>query len=177
MIATMSNELHAFFYDGSAKSLGKNETLFFTGGSVQSMYFVSQGQVDLVRHTQSGTRILLFWAGEGKVLAEASAYSETYHCDGTASEPSQVLAIPVTTFRARLDQDTRLASLWAAQLARGLQAARMNSAIKTMRTVDERLDAWLDDGRAIPNKGEWQLLAQALGVTREALYRAMAKRR
>lgn len=177
MIWIMSEDLHTLFNDGTVRSLAKNDPLFFTGGPVTSMYLVTMGQVDLVRHTASGTRILLFQAEAGKILAEASAYSEIYHCDGIAAAPSQVLSVPVTTFNARLDQNGALARLWAAQLARGLQAARMNSAIKSLRTVDERLDAWLADGRAIPTKGEWQRLAQALGVTREALYRAMAKRR
>ena len=47
----------------------------------------------------------------------------------------------------------------------------MTAAIRTLRTVGERLDAWLAEDRPLPPKGEWQALAQSLGVTREALYR------
>jgi len=52
----------------------------------------------------------------------------------------------------------------------------MNSEIRALRTVSERLDAWLAGGRMLPPKGEWQDLAQILGVTREALYRELAQR-
>lgn len=177
MILIMSMELQALFDDGLAKSLGEGETLFFSGGPVLLMHLVAEGQIDLVRYSKSGTRILLFEAGPGKILAEASAYSAFYHCDGTAAINSRILSIPVATFRERLDFNAKLAGLWAAQLAHGLQSARMNSAIKSMKTVEERLNAWLADGMALPPKGQLQILAQSLGVSREALYREMSKRR
>jgi hypothetical protein len=43
--------------------------------------------------------------------------------------------------------------------------------------VAERLDAWLGGERALQEKGTWQDLAAELGVSREALYRELAKRR
>lgn len=155
----------------------KDEPLFLTGEPVRFMFLVTCGQVDLVRHTHEGARVLLVRAGVGQVLAEASGYSELYHCDGTAAESSKVRAIPVATFHAHLDSDPALARQWAERLAHGLQHARMTAAIRTLRTVGERLDAWLAEEKPLPPKGEWQTLAQSLGVTREALYREMAQRR
>ena len=177
MITIMSEELEAIFEGGFAKALSKGETLFFSGKSVHSMYLVCEGQIDLVRHTLSGSRILLLEARVGEILAEASAYSKIYHCDGIAAVSSRVLSVRAATFREKLDQNVSLSRLWAAQLAHGLQSARMNSAIKSMKTVGERLDAWLAGGTALPPKGQWQNLAQSLGVSREALYREMAMRR
>ena len=177
MIAVMSVDLSPLFDDGPSRSLAKAETLFLTGAPVRSMFLVTDGQVDLIRHTESGLRILLCRAGPGSVLAEASAYSEAYHCDGTAVEPAQVRSVPLVTFRARLDGNLGLAGAWAARLAHGLQGARMNAAIRSMRTVEERLEAWLAGGKPLPPKGQWQNLAETLGVTREALYRELSKRR
>lgn len=51
------------------------------------------------------------------------------------------------------------------------------STIRTLRIVAERLDAWFGEGHALPSKGEWQTLAFELGVSREALYRELARRR
>jgi CRP-like cAMP-binding protein len=177
MITIMSADLFPLFDGGSSRPLGKDETLFLTGEPVRSMFLVTEGEVDLIRHTHSGLRILLFRARIGAILAEASAYSEDYHCDGIAAGPAQVRSVSVASFRARLDGNLGLASAWAARLAHGLQGARMNAAIRTMRTVEERLDAWLAGGRTLPPKGQWQSLAEALGVTREALYRELSKRR
>lgn len=177
MIEIMSVDLFPLFDGGSSRTLAKDETLFLTGAPVRSMFLVTEGQVDLIRHTETGQRILLYCADPGSVLAEASAYSDAYHCDGTAGSPAQVRIVPLALFRARMDGNLVLASAWAARLAHGLQGARMNAAIRSMRTVEERLEAWLAGGRSLPPRGQWQSLAEVLGVTREALYRELSKRR
>lgn len=69
------------------------------------------------------------------------------------------------------------AQLWAARLARGLQTARLQAEVRTLRTVAARLDAWTEVFPGLPPKGQIQDLAHTLGVTREALYRALARRR
>jgi hypothetical protein len=79
--------------------------------------------------------------------------------------PSQILDNPV------------LAAAWSAMLARSVQAARLRSEIRSMLRVAERLDAWLGEGNALPGKGRWQEVASELGVTREALYRELSRRR
>ena len=71
----------------------------------------------------------------------------------------------------------KLAEAWAMNLANSMQAARFRAEIRTLRTVAERLDAWLGAGLEIPEKGQWQVLAAELGVTREALYRELARSR
>ncbi len=177
MIQIMSSAFHGLFHDGSTNLLAKGETLFHSGEPVRSLYLVIDGQVDLIRHSESGTRMVLFRAGPGRILAEASAYSKTYHCDSTAAQPSRLLSVPVTVFRDRLDSDIGLASAWAERLAHALQTARLNAEIRTLRTVAERLDAWQAGHKPLPPKGQWQDLAQTLGVTREALYRELSKRR
>ncbi|QYZ72147.1 Crp/Fnr family transcriptional regulator [Neotabrizicola shimadae] len=176
MIAIMPDDLFPLFDGGFSRTLARDESLFLTGAPVRSMFLVTEGQVDLIRHTQSGLRILLHRAGTGAVLAEASAYSNAYHCDGTAACPAQVQSIALGTFRARLDASPDWAKAWAASLAHGLQGSRLNAAIRSMRTVEERLEAWLAGGKALPPKGQWSTLAETLGVTREALYRELSKR-
>jgi CRP-like cAMP-binding protein len=173
----MSSAIHSLFDGGSTAAIAKDEALFDTGGRVRFMHFVVEGQVDLIRHSESGVRMVLFRAGPGQVPAEASAYSDTYHCDGIADRPSRLRSIPVRTFRARLDGDIALANAWAERLAHALQGARMNAEIRTLRTVAERIDAWQAGFRPLPPKGQWQNLAQVLGVSREALYRELANRR
>lgn len=173
----MSSPFNALFVGGTPTSLNKDQLVFQSGDKVLSMYLVLDGHIDLVRHTLSGSRLVLFRAGPAHVLAEASAYSESYHCDGVAISAARLISIPVAEFQRRLDQDTDLARFWAERMAHNLQAARMGSEIRTLRTVSERLDAWQTVHGDIPEKGQLQNLAQSIGVTREALYRELSKRR
>lgn len=176
MIPIMFADIQSLFANGRASTVGTNETLFNLGLRVRSMYLVTEGLVELVRHSKNGTRMVLFRAGPAQVLAEASAYSETYHCDGVSVKNARLLSVPVATFRSRLERDPGLANAWSANLAHSLQLARIHAEIRGLRTVSERLDAWLSD-KPLPPKGEWQNMAQELGVSREALYRELSKRR
>jgi hypothetical protein len=62
-------------------------------------------------------------------------------------------------------------------LARAVQATWVRSEIRSLPKVAERLDAWLNEGCVLPDKSCWQDVAAELGVTREALYRELARRR
>ncbi|MAS05202.1 MAG: cAMP-binding protein [Ahrensia sp.] len=177
MIAIMSSPLNALFSGSVSRTLSAAESLFLTGDAVAVMYRVRAGRIALNRTTPQGTVLLLQTAGEGDVLAEASAYSDRYHCDAAALEPCTVEAVSKADFARALASDRGLAEAWERRLAHAVQEARMKSEIRTLRTVAERLDAWLSakDG-GLPPKGQWQELASELGVSREALYRELARR-
>ena len=70
-----------------------------------------------------------------------------------------------------------VAESWSALLARSVQAARLRSEIRSLPRVADRLDAWLGEGNALPERGHWQDVAAELGITREALYRELSRRR
>ena len=76
-----------------------------------------------------------------------------------------------------LRSDSELTEAWAAHLARSVQRARMRAEIRSLKTVAERLDAWTAEHGDIPEKGQWHVLAAELSVSREALYRELARRR
>ena len=167
----------ALFDKGVSTCLKKDEVLFRSGSPVKFMFFVESGGVDLIRHTLSGDQLVLSRMKQGSVLAEASAYSETYHCDGVSVGHSRVKRIQIATFKKNLTLNIKLHQIWTENLAHELQAARMNAEIRTLRTVSQKLDVWLETNINLPQKGQLQTLAQTLGVTREALYRELSKRR
>lgn len=177
MIAIMPAPIDMLFRDANRRSYKRGETVFRSGDPVTSVYLVLDGAVELVRHSASGTRLVLHRAIMGDILAEASVYSEIYHCDGEVAAMTRLASLPASSFLQRLDTNPVCARNWAAKLAHSLQSARMQSEMRGLKTVAEKLDMWLSNGRAIPPKGQVQELAQDLGVTREALYRELAKRR
>lgn len=177
MIPIMSDSLASLFETGPCRTVAAGAWLFHQGDPVRSMYLVVGGALDLARVTGTGATIVQQRARPGQILAEASAYSDSYHCDARAVKTAALRALPVTRFRERLAEDPLVAGAWAEHLARTVQLARMRAEILALRTVAERLDAWLREGRPLPAKGAWQDLAVELGVSREALYRDLSRRR
>jgi CRP-like cAMP-binding protein len=160
---------------GHDKHVAANETLCYSGEPVKSVFLVQQGCVVLRRQTAMGAELTLNIAKAGAVVAEASVYSPTYHCDAVAQVATTLYVFSKANFRAQLADNPMLAEVWSMNLASSMQAARFRAEIRTLRTVAERLDAWLGAGREIPAKGRRQELAAELGVTREALYRELAR--
>lgn len=177
MISIMSRAVGELFEMAAVRRHGAGQQIFHSGDRVRFLHLVETGRVDLVRQTRAGAQVILQRAGPGQVLAEASVYSAAYHCDARAITDTVLRVLPVSAFRRSLETTPGLAGVWAEHLAHAVQAARLRAELRTLRTVAERLDAWLGNGRALPEKGTWQDLAAELGVSREALYRELAKRR
>jgi CRP-like cAMP-binding protein len=117
-------------------------------------------------------------AGSGTMLAEASVFSERYHCDAIAAETSQVAEFPRGSFLKLINSDPAFAATWMEHLAHQVQSARLRAEILTLKTVSQRLDAWLafGDGK-LPRRGERSILAKQIGVSPEALYREIGRRK
>ena len=177
MIKIMQTSISLLFQDARDTGLAPGETLFAADEDVADIYMVRSGRVHLQRHTTHGAQMVLQNAGPGGVVAEASAYSSRYHCDAIAAEESVVAGMPKQRFLSALADDPALATSWSALLARSVQAARLRSEIRSLPRVADRFDAWLGEGNALPEKGRWQEVAAELGVTREALYRELSRRR
>ena len=171
MIMIMSEIFEDLFANAAARDFVAGETLFRAGDKVVSMMLLRDGRADLVRHTGHGLRLILHRAGAGQILAEASAWSDVYHCDAVASAASVGAVLPRQILPGAVDGGPPdLAERWMQTLARSVQAARVRSEIRSLPKVADRLDAWLCEGHALPDKGRWQDVASELGVSREALY-------
>lgn len=159
------------------RRLQSGEALFFAGDPVTHLALVVGGRVQLLRRTLEGASVILQSVAAEDVLDEASAYSERYHCGAEALLPSTLRLLLLGVFIQALRRDPPMAEAWSAHLVRAVQAARLRTEIRSLRKVSYRADALLGEGRALPGKGNWQDLASELGVTREVLYRELARRR
>lgn len=162
---------------GQVRKLTASSTLFHQGDAINYMFLVQAGEIELVRHMADGQAMVLQRAGGGMMLAEASAYTSHYHCRADVVQDSRIYQVLVQDFLAHLENNASIAMLWGKYLAKSVQQARFRSELLTRKTVAQRLDTWLADGRSLPPKGHWQGLAKELGVSHEALYRELAKRR
>ena len=180
MITIMSTSLFDLLQDCEGRELSADAGgyVFHAGDPVTMLYVVVEGEVRLIRHQMNGGLQVLQRAGPGTVLAEASLFSSVYHCDAVAEGPARLMVFTVREIKRRFRTDPEFAEAWAVHLGREVQTARFRSEVVALRMVAARLDAWLAwHGESIPPKGAWKQLADQIGVTPEALYREMAKRR
>ncbi|MGD9923942.1 MAG: Crp/Fnr family transcriptional regulator [Pseudorhodoplanes sp.] len=159
-----------------ARAVSKSAHLFSRGDRPQAMYFVSSGEVHLVRSSPGGDQVVLQRARRG-FLAEASLDQARYHCDAIAARPSELLVIPRKAFREALADET-FARVWMTHLAGELRRVRAQAERMTLKSAEARVVHYVEtegsDGSAVlsGSKKDW---ANELGLTHEALYRTLAR--
>jgi CRP/FNR family transcriptional regulator len=162
----------------SVRRLSAGETLFATGERVADVFVVEKGRVDLIRHMPDGNAIRLQSAGDGALLAEASLFSNTYHCDAEAAEEAALLAFPKPAVLDALSANPDAALALLGHFAGRLQALRAQAALFGIRSAQERVLAWLQlqpsEAGIVAIDRPWKQIAGELGLTHEAVYRALA---
>ncbi|RCS21512.1 Crp/Fnr family transcriptional regulator [Phyllobacterium salinisoli] len=180
MIAIMSKTLFERFLTLAEREqrLDAGNVLFRAEDPVLSLFLVAGGELRLVRALPHGFQLTLQRAGSASVLAEASLFAEQYHCDALAVEESMVLAIPMAKAKTALESDPALAFVLMRHLASEVQRTRTRAEILSLRSVADRIDFWLAfNGEALPPKGRWNQVASEIGISPEALYRELGRRR
>jgi CRP-like cAMP-binding protein len=162
------------------RSLAAGQSLFQQGESVGELYRLESGRVRLVRHTENGTKVVVHTARPGETFAEASAFTDAYHCDAVAETASRVAAMPKAAFHAALVRDPETSVRFARLLATQVVDLRARIELRNIRSAQERLLTWLRlraDGSPprVTLDGTWTDVAAEIGLTREALYRALAR--
>ena len=155
----------------------KGQYVFHQGDAVVSMFLIEAGEARLLRRQRNGGAIVLQRALPGSFLAEASLFTASYHCDATATTRVSARLISRLAMRKLFENDPAFAAAWASHLADEVRSARLRAEILALRTVAERLDAWIAAQGKFPPKGTWKIVAQEIGTSSESLYREIARRR
>jgi CRP-like cAMP-binding protein len=159
-----------------AVSAEQDENVFRRGARPTRMFFVLEGEIRLVRTSLGGGEIVLQRARSGFV-AEASLEASRYHCDALAARRTRLLAFPIGAFRDALRRDEAFRSFWIGRLAHEVHLLRSQCERLSLRRATERIEHFIEvEGQAgrveLPrSRKAW---AGELGLTHEALYRALA---
>jgi len=158
--------------------LADQEAVFFTGDVVRHVFVVRDGGVQLLRRHPGGSAIVLQRVRAGGLVAEASLFAQCYHCEAVAQGSTRLARIPKTIVLEHHLQRPLWLQAFAGQLASEVQRMRGRAELLSFKRVGDRLDAWLTlNGGQMPERGRWGDWADELGVSPEALYRELAKRR
>lgn len=155
----------------------RGDVLFRVGDHPEDLYFVFDGELVLVRHSRNGQEVVLQRTRSG-FFAEASVESRRYHCDGVAKERSRVCLLPMESFRQTLASDPSFRVAWIKLLAGEIRRLRTRCERLVLRSVEERIVHYIESegsNGAIELDRSLKAWALDLGVTHEALYRALAR--
>lgn len=159
------------------KSFAKDELLFAIGDLPQSIFYIVSGEARLRRHSIDGTEMVMQRASNA-FLAEASLESPCYHCDGVATAAVEALVFPAGEFRMALAGCPDFRSRWTSHLLREVRRARAQCERLGLRSAEARILHYLEcecpGGRLCltQTRKAW---AAELGLSHEALYRALAR--
>jgi CRP/FNR family transcriptional regulator, dissimilatory nitrate respiration regulator len=162
------------------RSLDKGAALFFRGDAVDSMFRVESGQVRLERRTIDGKLLVLSVSGPGDLVAEGSLFASHYHCDASAIGEASVSLCAKPALLAAMAQAPAVGLDFGRLVARQLQAVRLQLELRNVRSAEERILLYLEmhadpASRRLALAGPLQDIAAEIGLTREALYRALAR--
>lgn len=174
-----SGELRAALGEAvKTKALEVGERLFRQGDPTFAVFNVESGRLRLVRHTASGSQVTIHIARPGESLAEPSLFSPIYHCDCVADTRSEVVMFPKEALMRAMADDPDLALRMMARLARLVQTLRSRIEHRNIRSAKERVLRALmllepSGGGRFEIEGTLKDLASEIGLTHEALYRAL----
>ncbi|MBK8840309.1 MAG: Crp/Fnr family transcriptional regulator [Hyphomonadaceae bacterium] len=171
----MINWLRSLPHQQSTYEQGRH--LFRRDDPVQNMFLIESGAVQLIRAHRGGGALVLQRASAGSILAEASLFTTSYHCDAITTELVRATLIARRALRKLFLSNPEFAQAWAIHLSGEVRNARRRAEILSLRTVAERLDAWIAEHGRLPDKGGWRGVALEIGASPEALYREIARRR
>ncbi|KGK78155.1 hypothetical protein PM03_15800 [Thalassobacter stenotrophicus] len=164
--------------DARSVTLEPGHSLFRQGDTPPGLPFLTDGRIDLVRHTETGRSVRIHVARPGETFAEASIFAEHCHCDAVAAEPSHLRLLPKRSVLEALETQPGLGQVFSLHLAQSLMTARRLLEVRAITPLSDRVLARLSDladaTGALPRKTSLISIAADLDVTPPALYRAIA---
>ena len=161
------------------RKLKAGEALFRLGDKAAGFYEIVSGRVRRVRVDRVGRETVLHVAGPAETLAEASLFSGQYHCDAVANTDATVRVYPKRQVVSVFEKDPKALKTFTAMLAHQVMSLRTRLQQRNIRSARERVRQFLalnigPDGRTVELHGTLKDLAAEIGLTHEALYRALA---
>jgi CRP/FNR family transcriptional regulator, dissimilatory nitrate respiration regulator len=161
------------------RKLKPGQSLFRQGDRTAGLFEVVKGKLRLARVDPSGRETILYSAGAGDLVGEASLFSSVYHCDAIATTSAVVRLYPKSVILAEFQHNQKAAQAFMAMLARQIINLRTRLEQRNIRSARDRVRHYLavsaDADGTVVLPGTVKALADELGLTHEALYRTLSE--
>ncbi len=160
-------------------SFKKGDYLFKQGGSVSNIYFIEEGRIKLIRNTSDGTPVVLHIGQQGESIAEASLFSNQYHCSAIADSASDVTWVKKNILIQFLKDKPEVMMELLAIFSRQVRDLRAINEIKNIRSAKERIlifvKANANENQELQIDLSLKDLAAKIGLAHETFYRELKK--
>lgn len=153
-----------------AQNMADGDVLFRQDQSTSGLYLVVEGCVSLRRTSLGGDILNLHRAVSGGYFAEASIFSDQYHCDAICTESGTVMKISKTDVIDMMQSSRLFSEGFTKLLAMQVQQYRAQIEILAIRSAKERVLAAVRAGYLDAKVTD---LAMRINLTHEACYRAL----
>ena len=153
----------------------KGDYLFHQGKKPEYMFFIVSGEAVLTRISSHGEPTTLQRC-KGGFVSEASLLVDAYHCDAIATHNGQAITLPIKSLRDSLADD-KFSMKWVQLLSKEIMRLRTQSERLGLKDIRSKLIHLIEaEGKngVLTLQSDFKSLASEIGVTHEALYRAIA---
>ena len=156
------------------ESFNKGDILFNMGKSPKKMFYILSGQAVLTRPGIQGEQTVLQRISQG-FISEASLLTDKYHCDAHFNQAGLAISIPIKPMREALE-NPEFSKKWTLLLSREIMRLRTFAERLSLKDIKSKIihliEAEGKAGKLLLNI-DLKSLASEIGVTHEALYRAL----
>lgn len=130
------------------------------------------GAIELTRETSSGHSIVIHRAYEGAMFAEASLFTNLYHCTAIATKDTAVIECRRDIILNLLQNNLEFTRAVVLRFATHIQESRRHIELLSIRSADERVLSAINSGLLVDDISK---LANLLGLAQETVYRALKR--
>jgi CRP/FNR family transcriptional regulator, dissimilatory nitrate respiration regulator len=162
------------------KRLKKGASLFHRGQTAGTLFVVVSGAIRLAHLMPDGDASQDTIVAPGRMIGETSFFRGTFSCDALAVEDSEIDYALKRDVLVHFEREPAACLAFARMLSDQVIRLRERMELMQMRSAKDRILAWLT-ARLGPGRAKtlaidhpWREVAAHLGLTHEALYRALA---
>lgn len=159
--------------------LDKGDVLFNQGDNVSNLYFIQKGKIKLIRNAIDGHPVVLHVGQQGEAIAEASLFSNQYHCSAIVDSRCELSFAKKEDLLQLLQTHPEVMIDLLAVFSRQIRDLRAINEIKNIRSAKERILSFIrtniDENREMRLNISLKDMAQKIGLAHETFYRELKK--
>ncbi|MCK5813171.1 MAG: Crp/Fnr family transcriptional regulator [Cocleimonas sp.] len=158
-------------------SLKKGDRLFNQGDNVTQIYFIQTGKIKLIRNSSDGSLIVLHIGQQGESIAEASLFSNQYHCSAIVDSASEIFLINKQALILFLEENPKLMIELLTIFSCQIRGLRTLNEIKNIRSAKERVLIFIkmnvNENKEFKPDLPLKDIAHKIGLAHETFYRTL----